>query len=74
MYTLTWIEAAVPAALQVRPVYGFIYGPDGRILLQDDEVHHNLPGGKLEDGESLTKTLTRLPEGSTSDYECRPPW
>ena len=53
------METAVPAALSVRQVYGFIFGLDGRILVQQNKRHHNLPGGKPEAGESFRDTLVR---------------
>ncbi len=40
-------------------VYGFIFGLDGRILVQQNKRHHNLPGGKPKAGESLRDTLVR---------------
>jgi 8-oxo-dGTP diphosphatase len=59
MQTVSWIEAEVPVQLQVRQVYGFIFDMDGRILVQDDERRHNLPGGKPSEGEGFVETLTR---------------
>jgi len=53
------METAVPTGLPVRQVYGFIFGLDGRILVQQNEHRHNLPGGKPEAGESLRDTLVR---------------
>jgi len=46
-----------PLRVPVRQVYGFIFGLDGRILVQQNERHHNLPGGKPEEGENLRDTL-----------------
>ena len=43
----------------MRQVYGFIFGRDGRILVQQNGSDHNLPGGKPEAGESLRDTLVR---------------
>jgi len=57
-----WIESEVPIGLEVRQVYGFIFSPDGRILLLDDNGHYNLPGGRPENGESFTETLIRETE------------
>lgn len=45
-----WIESEVPIGLEVRQVYGFIFSPDGRILLLEDEGRYSLPGGKPENG------------------------
>ena len=59
MQTVSWIEADVPAQLQVLQVYGFIFDLSGRILVQDDEGHYNLPGGKPYEGETFVETLTR---------------
>ena len=62
MKAYEWIESEVPAGLEVRQVYGFIFNPDGRILLLEDEGQFNLPGGKPEDGESFAETLIREAE------------
>jgi ADP-ribose pyrophosphatase YjhB (NUDIX family) len=59
MQTVTWIDVDVPAHLPVLQVYGFIFDLNGRILVQDDERHYNLPGGKPHEGESFVETLTR---------------
>jgi ADP-ribose pyrophosphatase YjhB (NUDIX family) len=59
MQTVTWIEGKVPAQLRVLQVYGFIFDLSGRILLQDDDGHYNLPGGKPHGGETFVETLTR---------------
>ena len=59
MSTYRWIESEVPKALEIRQVYGFIFSPDGRILLLEDEGKYNLPGGKPENGESMSETLIR---------------
>lgn len=65
MLKLTWFAVPVPSGLEVRQVYGFIFGPDGRLLVLEDEGHYNLPGGKPEEGESMKETLLResLEEG-----------
>ena len=57
-----WIESEVPTGLEIRQVYGFIFSPDGRILLLEDEGQFNLPGGKPENGESFAETLIREAE------------
>ena len=57
-----WIEAKVPRGLEIRQVYGFVFSPDGRIVLLEDEGIFNLPGGKPEDGESMSETLIREAE------------
>ncbi len=59
MRTVSWIDADVPTQLQVHQVYGFIFDIDGRILVQEDEGRHNLPGGKPSAGENFVETLTR---------------
>jgi 8-oxo-dGTP pyrophosphatase MutT (NUDIX family) len=59
MPTVSWIEADIPAQLQVLQVYGFIFDLSRRILVQDDEGRYNLPGGKPNEGESSVETLTR---------------
>jgi len=68
MNTRQWFEAVLPAGLKVRQVYGFIFAPDGRILLLEDQGVFNLPGGKPENDESMVETLTReaLEEVQTS--------
>lgn len=65
MSRLTWFEVPVPSGLEVRQVYGFIFGLDGRLLVLEDEGSFNLPGGKPEKSESLRETLVResLEEG-----------
>ena len=57
--SVQWFEAELPVGLDVRQVYGFIFGVDGRVLLFEDKGKFNLPGGKPEDGESLVETLLR---------------
>lgn len=57
-----WIESEVPTDLEVRQVYGFVFSPDGRILLFEDEGQFNLPGGKPDNGESFSETLIREAE------------
>jgi 8-oxo-dGTP diphosphatase len=59
MQRVSWIEADVPAYLQIRQVYGFIFDLYGRILVQEDDGRHNLPGGKPSEGENFIETLTR---------------
>ena len=59
MQAVSWIEADVPVQLQVLQVYGFIFDLSGRILVQEDEGHYNLPGGKPNEGETFVDTLTR---------------
>lgn len=65
MSRLTWFEVPVPGGFEVRQVYGFIFGLDGRLLILEDEGSFNLPGGKPETSESLRETLAResLEEG-----------
>ena len=65
MFRLTWFEVPVPSGLEVRQVYGFIFGLDGRLLVLEDEGSFNLLGGKPEKSESLKETLVResLEEG-----------
>ena len=62
MSTYRWVESEVPQGLEIRQAYGFIFNPDGRILLLEDEGQYNLPGGKPEMGESLAETLVREAE------------
>lgn len=59
MSIYSWIKAEVPKGLEVRQVYGFIFSPDGRILLLEDEGQYNLPGGRPENGETYSETLIR---------------
>jgi len=54
-----WFESEVPAGLEVRQVYGFIFNADGQILLLEDEGTFTLPGGKPEHGEGVRETLVR---------------
>lgn len=35
MSTVKWFETAVPTDLEVRQVYGFLFGLDGRILVSE---------------------------------------
>ena len=56
---VTWMETDVPIQLYVRQVYGFIFDGNGRVLVQEDQGHYNLPGGKPEKGETLIETLAR---------------
>lgn len=59
MSTYRWVESEVPKGLEIRQVYGFIFNPDGRIFLLEDEGGHNLPGGRPENDESMLETLIR---------------
>jgi 8-oxo-dGTP diphosphatase len=59
MQTVSWIETDVPTQLWVLQVYVFIFDIHGRILVQEDEGHYNLPGGKPNKGETFVETLTR---------------
>jgi 8-oxo-dGTP pyrophosphatase MutT (NUDIX family) len=54
-----WIGSEVPEDLDIRQVYGFVFNPNGQILLLEDEGIFNLPGGKPENGESMLETLSR---------------
>ena len=49
----------MPNGLEIRQVYGFVFSPDGRILLLEDEGKFNLPGGRPENGETMGETLIR---------------
>ena len=59
MSTYRWVESEVPQDLEIQQVYGFIFNPDGRIFLFEDEGRYNLPGGKPENHESISETLIR---------------
>lgn len=59
MNSYKWIDEKVPEGLEIRQVYGFVFSPDGRILLLEDKGIFNLPGGKPENGESMSDTLIR---------------
>lgn len=72
MNTHKWIAEKVPESLEVRQVYGFVFSLDGRILLLEDEGTFNLPGGKPENGESLTETLIREAEEEIQITIARP--
>ena len=52
-----WFTSEVPQSLEIRQVYGFVFDLDGRILLLEDKGIFNLPGGKPENGESMSETL-----------------
>lgn len=62
MNEFEWFVSEVPTGLEVRQIYGFIFSPDGRILLLDDSGLYNLPGGKPEIDESFAETLIRESE------------
>ncbi len=51
MAKFSWHTRAVPADLPVRQVYGFLFAPDGRVLIRVDGGKHSLPGGRPEPGE-----------------------
>ena len=59
MSTYRWVESEVPEGLEIRQVYGFIFNPDGRIFLLEDEGEYNLPGGRPENEETMSETLIR---------------
>lgn len=52
MAKFSWHTAAVPAGMPVRQVYGFLFAPDGRVLIRVDGGKNSLPGGRPEPGES----------------------
>ncbi|MGI8305713.1 NUDIX domain-containing protein [Saccharopolyspora sp. ASAGF58] len=52
MPKFTWHTNAVPEGLPVRQVYGFLFVPDGRLLIRLDGNKHSLPGGRPEPGEA----------------------
>ena len=62
MSAYRWFDSDVPTDIEVRQVYGFIFGPHGRILLLEENGQYNLPGGKPEKGESFAETLIREAE------------
>jgi 8-oxo-dGTP diphosphatase len=51
MAEFTWHPRPVPAAMAVRQVYGFLFMPDGRLLIRIDGAKNSLPGGRPEPGE-----------------------
>ncbi|GAA4881097.1 MULTISPECIES: NUDIX hydrolase [Saccharopolyspora] len=51
MPRFSWHTEAVPGPLPVRQVYGFLFVPDGRLLIRLDRTKHSLPGGRPEPGE-----------------------
>lgn len=53
------MDSEVPEALEIRQIYGFVFNPNGQILLLEDEGIFNLPGGKPENDESMFETLIR---------------
>jgi len=59
MAKFSWHTSAVPAALPVRQVYGFLFAPDGRVLLRVDGTKNSLPGGRPEPGESAYVDVLR---------------
>ena len=59
MSSYEWIDEKVPAGLEIRQVYGFVFSPDGRVLLLEDKGTFNLPGGKPEIDENFSETLIR---------------
>lgn len=54
-----WIETVVPKGLEIRQVYGFIFAPDGHLLVLEDEGIFTLPGGRPERDETMSQTLSR---------------
>ncbi|MFR9729738.1 NUDIX hydrolase [Saccharopolyspora sp. MS10] len=59
MARFTWHTRDVPADLPVRQVYGFLFAPDGRVLIRVDGAKHSLPGGRPERGESEYADILR---------------
>lgn len=59
MPKFTWHTSAVPETLPVRQVYGFLFVPDGRLLLRLDGRKHSLPGGRPEPGEERYVDILR---------------
>ncbi|MCA1187210.1 MULTISPECIES: NUDIX hydrolase [Saccharopolyspora] len=59
MAKFTWHTRAVPGGLPVRQVYGFLFAPDGRVLIRVDGAKHSLPGGRPEPGESAYVDILR---------------
>jgi 8-oxo-dGTP diphosphatase len=53
MTRITWRTNPVPPDMQVRQVYGFLFHPDGRLLIRVDGSKHSLPGGRPEAGETV---------------------
>ncbi|MEI9907819.1 MAG: NUDIX hydrolase [Actinomycetota bacterium] len=49
----------MPDGLQIKQVYGFIFDPEGRVLIFEDEGKFNLPGGRPEHQETISETLVR---------------
>ncbi|GAA2353478.1 hypothetical protein GCM10009854_34400 [Saccharopolyspora halophila] len=59
MPKFSWHTDAVPAGLAVRQVYGFLFVPDGRLLIRVDGSKHTLPGGRPEPGEIAYADILR---------------
>ncbi|MBE9376297.1 NUDIX domain-containing protein [Saccharopolyspora sp. HNM0983] len=59
MPKFTWHTHPVPDHLPVRQVYGFLFVPDGRLLIRLDHGKHSLPGGRPEVGEVHYRDILR---------------
>lgn len=59
MAKFSWHTDPVPEHLPVRQVYGFLFAPDGRLLIRVDGTKHSLPGGRPEPGESAYTDILR---------------
>ncbi|WP_233575892.1 NUDIX domain-containing protein [Saccharopolyspora rhizosphaerae] len=59
MPKFSWHTDPVPAGLAVRQVYGFLFVPDGRLLIRLDGSKHTLPGGRPEPGEVTYSEILR---------------
>ena len=62
MPKFSWHTDPVPAGLAVRQVYGFLFVPDGRLLIRLDGTKHTLPGGRPEPGEVAYVDILQNPE------------
>lgn len=80
MPKFSWHTDAVPAGLAVRQVYGFLFVPDGRLLIRVDGSKHTLPGGRPEPGEieyadilrreSMEEVTVDIHEPHYLGYQC----
>lgn len=55
----SWHDAGDIPDAPVNQIYGYIINDNGAVLLIEDRGKYNLPGGKMEAGESYEQTLCR---------------